>query len=386
MKKSRKIVFLVRKNPDSIGGVQRHSARLYEGLSDLFQIERISWKGPEWGAPLYFPLFYFKSVSNGAGLIHCDDAVTALVGSRVRKNSDKKVVATVHGLDVVLPIPWYQRRLRAALPTLDKVICVSNATADRVRERGVPEGKIEVISNAAENIKRPDSDKEKQYSRFLAETGIDLRGKRVLFSLGRPIRRKGFDRFITDVFPSLPDDCVYVIAGPSPKIPSSIRLLNSVLNEKYRRLFLTASGCDTIHRELNQLARRPRVHYLNFVSDELREIIFALADLFIMPNRCVEGDMEGFGIVALEAAVRGVPVIATAIEGVTDAVIDGYNGYCLPENDPSAMAAVIKSLLEKPSDLAALGEKARRFTLERFSPSTIHGRYARIFEDLLDCS
>ncbi len=382
----RKIIFLNRKNPASIGGVQRHMARLCAGLSNSFDIEKIDWNGPEWGAPVYFPLFYYKSMSNGAELLHCDDAVTAMIGARVRNKTDKKVVAAVHGLDVILPLPWYQKRISKALPQLDRIVCVSRATARQARLRGVSDDKIEIIPCAAEKIENRLSKSEQLYGKFEHLTGINLSGKRLLFSLGRPVRRKGFDAFITDVFPHLPEDFVYIVAGPVPKTPTWIKNLKPLLGEKHFRLFMLASGCDSVHERLIELSSNPRVHYLYRVSDDLREILFALSDLFIMPNRTVEGDMEGFGLVALEASIRGIPVIAAGIEGIPDAVIDGQNGFCLKEGDVAAMVRIIRSLSDDLERKRDFGEKARKFTEQRFSPSTVYARYAELFEKVLDNS
>ncbi len=377
------IIFLTRKHPDSIGGVQRHSARLIEGMKDSFEVENIQWKGPEWGVPAYFPYFYYKCIRNGASLLHCDDAVTALVGAQVRRNSRKKAVATVHGLDIVLPIPWYQRRLQRALWHLDKIVCVSEATAIQVRSRGLPDEKIEIIPNAAEEVKNHPKKSEDLYREIEKKTRIDLRDKRVLFSLGRPLKRKGFDYFIREVFPHLPENCVYIAAGPEPKSPRWLNLAGPLLGKKYRDLFLLASGAQTVHDELKNLSSHPRVFYLNGVDEEMRGLLFATSDLFIMPNRTVPGDMEGFGIVALEAAVRGIPVVATGIEGVTDAVIHGHNGYCVPEGDVAAMVKIIKALLDDPERLSSLRSKAMQYTKAHFSSSIVHDKYEKIFNDLL---
>ena len=378
------LIFLTRKHPDSIGGVQRHSARLIEGMKDSFEVENIRWKGPEWGAPFYFPYFYYKSIRNGASLLHCDDAVTALVGARIRRSSKKKVVATVHGLDIVLPIPWYQRRLQGALAHLDKIVCVSEATAIQVRSRGLPDEKIEVIPNAAEDVENRLDKDESLYREIERQAKIDLRGKRVLFSLGRPLKRKGFDYFIREVFPHLPENCVYIAAGPEPKSPRWLKTVRPLLGKKYHDLLLLASGALTVHDELKNLSRHPRLFYLNGVDEEMRELLFAASDLLIMPNRTVPGDMEGFGIVALEAAIRGVPVVATGIEGVIDAVIHDENGLCVPEGDVAAMVKIIKALLDDPERLSSLSLKAMKYTRTHFSSSVIHGRYEKIFNDLLN--
>lgn len=383
MAEKKKIVFLIRKNPADIGGVQRHNARLLEGLSGSFSAEKIIWKGPEWGAPFYYPYFYFKSARNGADLVHCDDAVTSILGSTVKRRTGKLVVGTVHGLDVILPVKGYQRVIRRSLSELDKVICVSGATARQVEIRGVPGEKIEIIPNSAERVGEPIEKNDLLYEKIRAKTGIDLKGKKVLFSLGRPLRRKGFDYFIKNIFSSLPDDYVYIVAGPPQKKPLWLKTTSPFIKSETLRLLLIASGCDSVSDELVKLAAMPRVHYLKTISEELRELLFAAADLFIMPNRTVPGDMEGFGIVALEAAVRGVPVVATGIEGIPDAVIHGSNGFCVDENDKAGMIKTITGLAGDPQKLKETGSRARIFTESNFSPDKVYSRYEKIIEDLL---
>ncbi len=380
------VVFLRRKNPAIPGGIQRLSGRLVDGLSPSFDIEQISWFGPEWGVPVYFPFFYLKSVRNGARLVHCDDAVTSLVGAKIKRRSGKLVVANVHGLDIILPIPWYQEKLRRSLGMLDKVICISHATAAEAKRRGVTPDKIEIIPCMAESPMTPIPKNEELYDSILNDTGIDLRGKKVLLSLGRPVKRKGFDRFITEVFPHLPEDFVYLVAGPKITTPLWIESLRPALSVSLYHNLLLAAGAFGMHQDLLRLSNHPRVYYLNGVSDALKEQLLAASDLFIMPNRTVEGDMEGFGLVALEAAIRGIPVVAAGIEGITDAVIDGQNGYCVSEGDTAGMARTIRELLGDPEGLKALGLKAREFTEETFSPAIISKKYERLFGELLESS
>ena len=380
----RNITFLIRKNPRSIGGVQRHSARLIEGISESFNINKVVWKGPEWGAPIYFPYFYLKAAGNGAGLIHCDDAVTAIVGSAIKRRTGKKVVATVHGLDVILPIKRYQKVVSGALRNLDKVVCVSEATAAHVRLRGVPDSKIEVVPNSTEPAPTARPKSEELFGEIQNQTGIDLSGKKILFSLGRPVRRKGFDQFIKNVFVHLPEEFVYIVAGPPQKVPGWLRNSKFLFGKSAYNKLLKASGCDSIADELEKLSEWPRVYYLKTISEELKELLFATSHLFIMPNRSVEGDMEGFGIVAIESAVRGVPVIATGIEGITDAVIHGENGLCIDEGNYTEMLKAIIEITADKYKLESFGSKAREFTLKWFSPEAVYPKYEKIFERLLN--
>jgi phosphatidylinositol alpha-1,6-mannosyltransferase len=347
------------------------------------EIERIAWNGPAWGAPFYFPFVYRKVARNNARVVHCDDAVTALIGARILQGTTKKLTTVVHGLDVVLPIEWYQKRIRKALGNIDKIICVSRATAAQVKARGIEESRIEIIPNAVESVDDPTGSKEKSRREVGALLRCDLKGKKVLLSIGRPIRRKGFDGFILNAFLCLPDDYIYVIVGSKPTVPAWIQAFRLFLGARSYRLLLMASGCDSIHDDLVRLSRNPRIYYLNGVADEMRNLLLSASDLFIMPNITVEGDMEGFGIVALEAAIRGVPVIATGIEGITDAVIDGENGWCIAEGDYEDMVMRIRSLAENPGALLSLRMRAMEFTQRQFSIEITARKYLRVFEELL---
>lgn len=377
------LMFLVHERADSIGGVQRHSARLKEGLSNKYEIKRFNWKNPNNKLPLNFPGLFMKTRSNGFGLIYCDDGVSSIVGTHICKPLRKKVVATVHGLDIIASLPGYQPLIKKSLKKLDKVVCVSRATAKKAINHGVEPSKVEVIPNAAEIVPHIIVKNEELYKEIEAKTGINLRNKKVLFSLGRPLKRKGFDRFIKDIFPHLPEDYIYIAAGPKPEEPGWLKPMNYIFGRNISSKLGLALGMNTVHDELVKLSRHPRVYYLNGVSEHLRNLLYAVSDLFILPNRTVKGDMEGFGIVALEAAVRGVPVIATGIEGITDAVIDGENGYCVAEGDDKGMARVILSLIDDPEKIAALGCSAREFTESHFAIDSIVRKYENLFDELL---
>jgi phosphatidylinositol alpha-1,6-mannosyltransferase len=83
-----------------------------------------------------------------------------------------------------------------------------------------------------------------------------------------------------------------------------------------------------------------------------------------MPNVQVPDDMEGFGLVAVEAASCGALVVASDLEGISDAVVDGMTGYLLPAGDASAYATVVRRELAKRSQPPSA---VRNYTLERYS-------------------
>lgn len=88
-----------------------------------------------------------------------------------------------------------------------------------------------------------------------------------------------------------------------------------------------------------------------------------------MPNISIVGDVEGFGISILEAGACGLPVIASGIQGIRDAVIDGVTGHLVREGDAEGFAARIESLDMDRS-------RIRKAIAERFSWERIGQEYA----------
>ena len=91
-----------------------------------------------------------------------------------------------------------------------------------------------------------------------------------------------------------------------------------------------------------------------------------------MPNVRVAGDMEGFGLVAVEAATRGTLVVASALEGIRDAVVDGSTGILVEPEQPDQLIETIRALAADRGRLAMLAgdyqrEARRRFSIERMA-------------------
>jgi len=70
--------------------------------------------------------------------------------------------------------------------------------------------------------------------------------------------------------------------------------------------------------------------------------LLGTADIFVMPNIAVSGNVEGFGIVAIEAAASGLPVVASRLEGIPDAISDGKNGCLVTPEDSAAYVSALR--------------------------------------------
>ena len=89
------------------------------------------------------------------------------------------------------------------------------------------------------------------------------------------------------------------------------------------------------------------------VDDATLDALYRSADLHVFPVRDLPGDVEGFGMVALEAAARGMPTLGYAVGGVPDAVEHGVTGALVAPDDATALADAVLAWLAQPRDATA---------------------------------
>ena len=152
---------------------------------------------------------------------------------------------------------------------------------------------------------------------------------------------------------------------------------------------LAVIGEGRYESRLKKLARRhgvaDAVHFLGRLPREDMRDIVAAADVMAMPARTRGGglDVEGLGIVYLEAQACGVPVIAGESGGAPETVT-AETGMVVDGTDNTAIAAAVIELLRDPQQRAAMGAAGRRFVGERFSWTVLVERLADVLEDRSD--
>ena len=109
---------------------------------------------------------------------------------------------------------------------------------------------------------------------------------------------------------------------------------------------------------------------------------YAAGDVFAMPCRTRRGglDVEGLGMVYLEAAACGRPVVAGTSGGAPEAVQDGVTGHVVDPRSPGAVAAAVAGLLDDPARAAAMGAAGRAWVEQRWSWDTIGASFATLLE------
>ena len=168
--------------------------------------------------------------------------------------------------------------------------------------------------------------------------------KKLILSVGRLQRRKGFDNVIR----SLP------------------ALLEQGLDIEYA---LIGIGEDLVY--LQELARKhdieQRVHFLGHVSYDDLPRWYNASDLLAMPNRDIDGDTEGFGLVFLEAAASGKPAVAGKAGGTGSAVVEGVTGLRVDGENVAEIAVGLGQLLNDPVESSKMGHAARQRVLTNFT-------------------
>ena len=150
-----------------------------------------------------------------------------------------------------------------------------------------------------------------------------------IVSVGRFVRRKGFDDLIA-ALPLVRDTELVIAGGPA----------NLEDDPEARRLLACAEACGVADR----------VHLAGQVARAKMPALLRSADVVA----CVPW-YEPFGIVPLEAMACGVPVVASAVGGLTDTVVDGVTGRLTPPRDPRALGRVLRKLITDPSRCMAYG-------------------------------
>jgi phosphatidylinositol alpha-1,6-mannosyltransferase len=347
-----KVLYIARAYPPIIGGIERQNFELGQALGELVTVRIIANRHGKKLLPLFYPLALLRALLRAPAhdVVLLGDGVLAPMGVVIRWLTRTPVCCVIHGLDVTYPNRFYQRFwVRRALPRMDRLFAVGNETIRAAVKRGVPESICRFIPNG---------------TLLPADTTIGgavdpARGDTFwLLTLGRLAERKGVAWFIAEVLPLLPANIHYQVAGEGPARP-------------------------LIEQAVAGLAEPARVSLLGEVSAQQRVELMLRADLFVQPNIPIPGDMEGFGLVVLEAAAAGLPVVASRLEGLQDAVTDGENGLLVEPGDSGAYAETIRLLVENPRERAELAGRGRRFVEQNCLWSHVAGLYLAELQELL---
>lgn len=311
-------------------------------------LKRVPWLRPE--SLAMYARFFFKSL--WLALPHRFDAIHAfralpegLVAWLVARFTFRPVVIYAHGEELTT---WGKgakyKSMRFALRHADRVIANSEFTRDELMRMEVNSQKIVLIYPGVDTDRfRPGL----TCDDLKASIGLGANQKLIL-SVGRLSRRKGFDMVIR----SLPE------------------LLRQGLDVRYA---LIGIGEDWDY--LSALARESgvsdRVHMLGHVPPEDLPRWYNACDVFVMPNREINGDTEGFGMVFVEAAACGKPVIGGRAGGTGAAIQEGVTGWRVDGLSEDALSIALVHILRDQSLAISVGGNGRARAVSQFGWKTV---------------
>lgn len=354
-----KVLFVTRKWPPAVGGMETYSVELTRALEPSVDLKTLYLPGKEDGGPpsmlsmLFFILtstWYIIRHGRKFDVIHIGDFVLAPLGFISKVFAPKsKVTIMIHGLDILFgnragalaAIYRVYQAIISKMPIADHYIVNSENTGDICTSKNLTP--VTVIPLGV-NTQLPYVDT------------CDHKN-RILF-LGRLVTRKGALWFANNVLPLLGEQYEFVVVGKTWD-----------------------------QSEQDGLQDLDKVNLVGYASDELLAEIKHQTCVAVMPNQPSDNqtDVEGFGLVAAELGVQGMPLIASNIEGLTSAVIDKETGFLLPHDDVAAWVAKINQIAEWQADIRKqFSVQCRAKAIEYYNWERVANDTIAVYQDLIN--
>jgi phosphatidylinositol alpha-1,6-mannosyltransferase len=369
MQKRKKVLVLTENFPPKSGGSGRWFWELYSRLpkedyiivTDTVndnsidkQIDnaviRIPLQSAEWGLKSFTGLgFYWRTAMQvrkltkqyGITHIHCGRVIhEGVIAWLVSLFTKVKFVCYIHGEDIETAATSREQSLMVnrVCASADMLICNSLNSQNIARRLNYDVGNTVLLHPGADCerfIPLPSNVQFKKDMRWSEHS--------VILTVGRLQARKGHDKMI-EAMPS-------ILASH----PKTLYCIIGDGDQKSRLLQL-----------VNELQLKDNVIFLNEVSDEEMIKCYQQCDIFILPNRTIANDIEGFGMVLVEAQACGKVVIAGDSGGTGETMLPQQTGFIIDCTKADSIATKIKQLLSDPRLSRSMGEKGAKFVNEMF--------------------
>lgn len=269
----------------------------------------------------------------------------------------KRIITMAYGSDFLLG--WPLSLKSSYYKNLDKIIVICNQMKQLIKNvHHLNEEQLEIIHIG---INAEDLDVKESKIELRRESNIPLE-QFVILGVGRHSSRKKFDLVIRAIY--------------------NIKKLRPALNIK---CFLVGEGQNT--KKLKQLTKKLKlkseVDILGFCDFETRNKFYKLSDVFIMPSISSKNNIEGFGIVFLEANYHKIPVIGSASGGIIDAIVNNKTGLLIKPNSLKDLVDKILYLYDNEHNRIKIGENGYNRVINDFTWDKIIPDYIKVFEDLI---
>ena len=353
------LALLVTRNfPPLVGGMERLNQQLLSALAPDWRLALCGPAGCGAFAPAgavvretaIRPLPWFLAASllkalwlavhRRPGLVIAGSGLTAPIAWLCARLAGARAVAYLHGLDIVAPSRVYQRLWLPCIRACDLLLVNSAHTAGLAAQRGIPAARIALL-HPGTGLPALDP---AAGAAFRARHALGDRP--LLLSVGRLTRRKGLAEFVAGALPA-------IVA----RRPDALLL---VIGEEASDALHGGPGAERarIQAAARDAGVEANLRFLGRCDEPTLEAAYQAADCHVFPVLALPGDVEGFGMVALESAAHGLQTVAFAVGGVPDAVAAGRSGTLVEAGRHDAFAAAVLAVLAQPRDQAAAACRA----------------------------
>jgi glycosyltransferase involved in cell wall biosynthesis len=285
-----------------------------------------------------------------AAVLCCHGYKPDIIGWPAARRAGVPVISVAHGwTGATLKVRVNEAIDRLVFRWVDRVVCVSQRQACKMRQAGVPPQRLAVIRNAIDADALPPPD---PVYRDLLRSLLPIDCRNIIGAAGRLSPEKGFDQMVEAaalVIRQRPNTG-FVLFGDGPLRE---RLAAQIAAAGLQQRFVLAGFRSDLGRFLPH------------------------CDVAVLPSYT-----EGLPVVVLEAFAAGVPVVATAVGGTPEVVEDRVNGFLVPPGEPPRLAERILDILHDVKRRAAMGERGRQRVREHFTFAAQSLRYQNLFQEL----
>ncbi len=343
-----RILIVTRNLPPLTGGMERLNWHLADELSRAFSVRLCGPHGsrelsPDETPVLYtfasrpLPRFMIESLAVTLraawrfrpALVIAGSGVTAPHAWLASRLTGARMLVYLHGLDLVADHQLYRTFFIPSIRRTDFALVNSRNTASLACEAGIARERI-IILHPGARIPSALGHYTPDAFRHMIEAG----DRSILLSVGRLTARKGLLEFVRQALPA--------IVAAKPNV-----LLVVIGGEASEKLGAHQHGQGgAIRQEAERLGLGDHVRLLGRVDEITLEQAYQGSQMHIFPVLNLPGDVEGFGMVAVEAAAHGLQTVAFAAGGVPDAVAHDISGLLVPQGDYLGLAKAVIDLLE----------------------------------------
>lgn len=290
-------------------------------------------------------------------LVHAHDWLVGPCGLTLKESLKLPLITTIHatehgrnnGIYTELQKFIHEKEEQLVNGSDHVIVCSEYMKEEVIQQFKISEEKLAVIANGINKeipLKNPDD--------LLAGLPVKESG-RLIFSIGRMVKEKGFDILIESapIIKEKFSDAYFIIAGKGPML-------------------------ETYRKRVKELNLEDFIHFPGFIDDMQRSALFHKCAFAVFPSH-----YEPFGIVALEAMISGKPAIVSNTGGLKGIVKHGYSGLLMKPGDSASFAEQASFLLGNADRANTIGANGKKVAESLFSWGRIAEETKRVFEETL---